>query len=77
MRRRLIQYSRTLLHLGLLACKPLRPKLGRLRQHRPRPLRLPEPMPGWPPELALPRISLVTPSFRQRAYIGRTLASVL
>lgn len=77
MRRRLIQYSRTLLHLGLVACKPLRPKLGGLRQHGPRPLRLPEPMPHWPPELVPPRISLVTPSFSQQAYIGRTLASVL
>ena len=57
------------------ARRMLRPRLGVLYQHPPIPLGMP--VAGAPPRHDLPRISLVTPSFRQAGFIGRTVESVL
>jgi len=62
--------------LGLWLRRLLGVRLGRLYQHRPRPLALPvstEPLGCG----ELPAIVLVTPSFNQARYIGATVASVL
>lgn len=51
------------------------PKLSRLHQHEPR--KLVKPRPRRVDLASPPRISIVTPSFRQNAFIARTLDSVL
>jgi len=56
------------------ARRMLRPRLGVLYQHPPMKLALPRSEEMAPN--ALPRISLVTPSFRQAAFIERTIESV-
>ena len=59
--------------IGLRICPP---KLGRLIHHAPLPM-------GFPArhvlsgDIDLPRISIVTPSFQQVGFIGRTIDSVL
>jgi GT2 family glycosyltransferase len=55
----------------------LRPRLGNLNQHPPRQLKLPRPYTSRLPVERLPSISLVTPSFQQAHFLGRTIDSVL
>lgn len=54
----------------------LYPKLGSLVHHAPLPLNTPAPR-LWSAEHIAPRISIVTPSFRQAGFIEATLCSVL
>lgn len=55
----------------------LRPRLGTLTQHLPRRLESPKPYVSSLGAGALPSISMVTPSFQQANFVGRTLDSVL
>lgn len=55
----------------------LRPRLGSLEQHPPRPLAVPERYHRIPRRRDWPTISLVTPSYQQADFIRRTLNSVL
>lgn len=55
----------------------LAPKLGRLRQHPPEPLRVPRSYARARSPEPAPGITIVTPSFRQARFLGRTVESVL
>lgn len=53
------------------------PRLGNLNQHPPRPMILPK---HYEKDITLsdmPKVSIVTPSFKQAGYIGRTIDSTL
>ena len=53
------------------------PRLGRLYQYSPRPVRIP---PAYRKPMTLsvtPKVSIITPSFRQASFIARTIDSVL
>jgi GT2 family glycosyltransferase len=54
----------------------LSPKLGRLRQHPPEPLRVPRAYLRQRPPSPPPAITIVTPSFQQARFLGRTIRSV-
>jgi GT2 family glycosyltransferase len=68
-----LRFSRTRVRLRAWVT----PRLGTLRQHEPRALRVPAHYFDTRPPQPAPRITLVTPSFNQGAFVWRTVGSVL
>ena len=53
------------------------PRIGRLRHHEPRPLRVPTRYLRTRPPKRAPTITIVTPSYQHGRFLGRTIHSVL